>query len=445
MKRMKMRLLSTWESIRTSLWFVPTVMLVAAIGLSFGMTWLSAQASLTTGWLGVLSFPAGAEGARLLLSTIAGSTITVVGVAFSITIAAVTLTSSQFGPRLLRSFMADKGNQVVLGTYLGTFVYSLLVLRTIQENAQTTYVPEIAVLFAIVLALISFGTLIYFFHHTAASIQAERVVEVVYRELIEEIDRTFPPALPEREVLHRRDEPDGHVDLGGARVTVTATGSGYLRAVDVESLLALATAHDVTIRLLYRPGHFVFEQTPLAVASGKERPDDDLENGVRSGLVLGKYRSLEQDVEFPIQQLVDMALRALSPGINDPYTAVNCIDRLGAAICHLNARQCPSRYRHDEGGRLRLIVEVPTYEGLVDAAFNQIRQNAAPSAAVTIRLLEALQAIAVTTRREEQRRVVRRPAEMIYRAGSPALTEKKDRDDLEERFQAVMEKLGPKA
>jgi len=412
--------------------------------LAFGMIWLSAQASPTTGWLGALRFPAGAEGARLLLSTIAGSTITVVGVAFSITIAAVTLTSSQFGPRLLRSFMADKGNQVVLGTYIGTFIYSLLVLRTIQENEQTTFVPEIAVLFGIVLALISFTMLIYFFHHTATSIQAEQVVDVVYRELIAEIDRTFPRTPPESELLHRPDELNGHVELVGPRVTVVARASGYLRAVDIEGLLGLAAAHDVTIRLLYRPGEFVFEQTPLATVSGKEHLDDHVHQRVRRAFILGKYRSLEQDVEFPVQQLVDMALRALSPGINDPYTAVNCIDRLGAALCHLNARQCPSRYRHDEDGRLRLIVDVFTYEGLVDAAFNQIRQSAEHNAAVNMRLLEALQAIAVTTRTEAQRQVIRRHVEMIYRAGHEALTEERDRNDLKERFQGVMEKLGPR-
>jgi len=178
------------------------------------------------------------------------------------------------------------------------------------------------------------------------------------------------------------------------------------------------------------------------VVSGKEHWDDPVHQRVRSAFILGKYRSLEQDVEFPVQQLVDMALRALSPGINDPYTAVNCIDRLGAAICHLNARQCPSRYRHGEDGRLRLIVEVFTYEGLVDAAFNQIRQSAEHNAAVNMRLLEALQAIAVTTRTEAQRQVIRRHVEMIYRAGHEALTEKKDRDDLEERFRGVMEKVG---
>jgi uncharacterized membrane protein len=162
---------------------------------------------------------------------------------------------------------------------------------------------------------------------------------------------------------------------------------------------------------------------------------------VRRAFVLGKYRSLEQDVEFPVQQLVDMALRALSPSLNDPYTAVNCIDRLGAAICHLNTRQPASPYRYDHAGNLRLILDVHTYEGILDAAFNQIRQSAKRSIGVNIRLLETLGAIAVTARGDDQRKVIQCHAEMIHRTAQEALTEEHDREDLEQRFHAVMEKL----
>lgn len=443
---MKTRFQSLWESIHTSFWFFPAAISLLAVGLAYVMVRLDRAASLETWWLGEYVYPGGPEGARLVLSTIAGSTITVAGVTFSITIAALTMASSQFGPRLLRNFMADKGNQIVLATFVGTFIYCLLVLRTIQDNDGDSFVPELAVTCGIVLALSSFGVLIYFFHHASSSIQAEQIVDTIYRELIAEMDRTFPPESQadhgpvESKELNDREGPRGF--SGGPRVTVYAKVSGYLRALDVQSLLALATDREVVIRVQYRPGDFVFERNPLAVVEGCDRLDEPVHKQIRRAFVQGKYRSLQQDVEFPIQQLVDMALRALSPSLNDPYTAVNCIDRLGAALCHLSDRQTPPPHWYDKEGRLRLVLDVPTYEGIVDAAFNQIRQSAVTNVAASIHLLEALQAIAVTTSGPEQRKVIRRHAEMIHHGVQKTLTEQTDRDDLEERFQEVMEKLG---
>jgi uncharacterized membrane protein len=448
---MKTRLQSIWESIHTSFWFFPAVISVFAIGLAYGIVRLDRAASLEDWGLGAYFYPGGPEGARLVLSTIAGSTITVAGVTFSITIAALTMASSQFGPRLLRNFMADKGNQIVLGTFVGTFIYCLVVLRTIQDNNGDSFVPEIAVTCGIVLALTSFGVLIYFFHHASSSIQAEQVVDTIYRELILEIDHTFPEesevslvegAPPSDRGQGLRDaERSSEAFLREHSLVVFAENSGYLRAVDVESLISMASDRDLLIRLLYRPGDFVFVNTPLALVGPETSVDDHVHKHVRRAFILGKYRSLEQDVEFPVQQLVDMALRALSPSLNDPYTAVNCIDRLGAAICHLNGRESPPSHRYDKEGRLRLILDVHTYEGIMDAAFNQIRQSANRSPAASIRLLEALQAIAVTTSRKERREVIRVHAELIHRASQKGLNEQKDREDLEERFREVLEKL----
>lgn len=343
--------------------------------------------------------------------------------------------------------MADKGNQIVLGTFVGTFIYCLLVLRTIRDNDGDSFVPKLAVTCGIVLALTSFGVLIYFFHHASSSIQAEQIVDTIYRELIEEMDRTFPPESQadhgpvESRELNGREGPRRQLS-GGLHVTVYAEASGYLRALGVQSLLALATERDVVIRVQYRPGDFVFEKNPLAVVEGCDRLEKSAYKQIRRAFVQGKYRSLQQDVEFPIQQLVDMALRALSPSLNDPYTAVNCIDRLGAALCHLSDRQTPPPHWYDKEGRLRLVLDVPTYEGIVDAAFNQIRQSAVTNVAASIHLLEALQAIAVTTSSPEQRKVISRHAEMIHHGVQKTLTEQADRDDLEERFREVMEKLG---
>jgi uncharacterized membrane protein len=440
---MKAKALSWWESIHTSFWFLPTLIALAAVGLALGIVWVDRSISLEAKRLGDLFYPGGPEGAREVLSTIAGSTITVAGVTFSITIVALTTAGAQFGPRLLRSFMADKGNQLVLGTFVGTFIYCLLVLRTIRDGDNGEFVPKIAVTLGIVLALASFAVLIYFFHHASSAIQAEQVVDTIFRELVGEIEHTFPAEQEPPEASEKPPELASLFGPGKPTRTVTANASGYLRTVAVEDLISLAREHDLVLRLEYRSGDFVFEGTPLAVVAGAGGSDDHVDKQVRQAFVLGKYRSLEQDVEFPIQQLVDMALRALSPSLNDPYTAVNCIDRLGAALCHLNGRHAPSPYQYDEDGALRVILDVPTYAGILDAAFNQIRQNAQRSLSVSIRLLEALQAIAVTVTRDAQRDTVQLHAEMVYRTGQEAAHERKDRDDLEARFQAVIQKLRP--
>lgn len=438
---MKARTQSWWEATHTSFWFLPTVIAVVAAALALGIVWLDRSVSLEGERLSDFFYPGGPEGAREVLSTIAGSIITVAGVVFSVTIVALTTAAGQFGPRLLRSFMADKGNQVVLGTFVGTFIYCLLVLRTIKGTEEEEFVPKIAVTPGIALALASFAVLIYFFHRASSSIQAEQVVDTIFRELEQEIDHTFPAQQDPQEPAPTDSPLSALFGPGRRTAAVLADASGYLRVVDVDSLTAVARERDLVLRLEYRSGDFVFEGTPLAEVAGADDHDVHVHKQVRQAFILGKYRSLEQDVEFPIQQLVDMALRALSPSLNDPYTAVNCIDRLGAALCHLSARHPPSPYQYDQEGNLRVILDVPTYAGILDAAFNQIRQNSQRSLAVCLRLLEALQAIAVTVGRDSQREAVRLHAEMVYRAGQEAADERKDRDDLEARFQAVIQKL----
>lgn len=436
---MKTKLLSLWESIHTSFWFLPALIALGSIGLSYGLIQLDKALSWDVERPGAIYYPGGPEGARLLLSTIAGSMITVAGVTFSITIVALTLASSQFGPRLLRNFMADKGTQLVLGTFIGTFVYCMLVLRSIQEDNADVFVPRISITVGIVLALASFGILIFFFHHASTSIQADRVIEAAYHDLIESMDAFFSDAGPKPSNPQLEDHTE--IESRGATTTVFSRKSGYIRAIDLEGLMASATEHDLTIRLVSRAGNFAYERTPLAVVAGGQI-DTTVERHIRRAWILGASRTLEQDVEFPIQQMVDMALRALSPSLNDPYTAMSCIDRLGGAVCHVNAKQFPPARRYDDEGRLRLILHEYTYEGILDAAFNQIRQNARQSVAVHIRLLESLKAAAMTARTDEQRQVIHRHVERVHRASQQALTEHDDREDFDRRFHAVMQSLG---
>jgi uncharacterized membrane protein len=264
---MTLRFLNLWDTLRSSLWFVPALMIAMATGLSFVLIALdrggAQQVMAKTGWV----WGGGPEGAREVLSTIAGSMITVAGVVFSITIVAFQLASSQFGPRLLRNFMRDTGNQVVLGTFIATFLYSLLVLRTVRGGDSDEFVPYLSVALAIVLAVVSLGVLIYFIHHVSVSIQAAHVIAVVSAELAHAIERLFPEKLghgvPEGRMRKEADLPG---DFAYTAHPITAADSGYLQRIDTEKLMAVAKAHDLLLDLPYRPGHFVEQDSTVVLA-----------------------------------------------------------------------------------------------------------------------------------------------------------------------------------
>jgi uncharacterized membrane protein len=440
---MKTRLLNLWETARTSFWLIPGLMVLSAIGLSLVMVAVDRRTVVDPSWVLGLLYTGGPEGTRSILSTIAGSMITVAGVTFSITIVALTLTSSQFGPRLLRNFMKDKGNQVVLGTFIATFIYCLLILRSVDTTGRQIFVPYLSVSFAVLLALADVGVLIYFIHHVSASIHADRVIEAVYRELLEHIQALFP-----EEHGYRRWE-DGHGGVeprpgkeGGRQVhSIKVAQGGYLQAIDRHSLMALAVENDILLSLPHRPGEYIITGGTLAEIQCAEQPDERLAERIAGLLIVGPQRTPEQDAEYAVRQLVEIAIRALSPGINDPFTAISCIDRLGSALCYMAGRAFPSPYHFDDGGMLRMIAKPVTYAGVTNVAFDQIRQYGRSSAAVTIRLLETLTAIAVHARDPEQRQAILRQGSMVARTGREALPEENDRQDVHQRYQGLLEAL----
>ena len=431
---MKTKLLNLWETVRTSFWFIPGLMALSAIGLSIVTVAIDRRTAFGSSWMLDFLYTGGPEGTRSILSTIAGSMITVAGVAFSITIVALTLTSSQFGPRLLRNFMKDTGNQAVLGTFIATFIYCLLVLRSMDTSGRHIFVPYISVSFAVLLALANAGVLIYFIHHISASIHADRVIEAVYNDLLEQIRELFP-----EEYGHGGVEPRPGSEDGRPVHPVAAPRGGYLQAIDREGLLALAGEKDLLISVPHRPGEYIVAGGTLVEVHGDGRPDESLAERIADLLIVGPQRTPEQDAEFAIHQLVEVAVRALSPGINDPFTAISCVDRLGSALCYLTGRAFPSPCLLDGGDALRVIVKPATFTGVLNAAFDQIRQHGRSSAAVTIRLLETLTVIAGHARDPEQRQAVLRQAAMVERAGREALPEENDRQDVQERYRVLLE------
>lgn len=368
------QLSSLWGRLYTSFWFLPAAMSGVAVVLSFVLVQVDA-------WLGVevvqnfgLLYTFGPEGARAILSVIASSMITVASVIFSITMLTLQLASSQFGPRVLRNFMRDRSNQIVLGTFIATFLYCLLVLRTVRGTENSSFVPHLSVAFGVVLAVASVAGLIYFIHHIATSIRIEMLLANLAAEARSAVDRLYPERMgqdPSRD----KDGTAEHLipsDFEGGARQVHADGSGYVQRIGVDALMRIATEHDLVVRIEARPGRFVSKGDAMLAAYPRDRVSDEIANDLGGALVVGLDRSPAQDLEFSIRLIVELAQRSLSPGINDPTTALYCIDRLGEVFGRLADREIPSPMRFDEKRQLRIVTEINTLGELACQAFAAI-------------------------------------------------------------------------
>lgn len=427
-----------WILLRSTFWFVPGVMIISA-GVLAGIALAidsSPMGSQLPGWI----MAGGADGARALLSTVAGSMVTVAGLGFSITIVALVLASTQFGPRLLSLFMRDTTSQVILGMFAGTFTYCVLILRSIRgpDEGGSPFVPQLSVTVAVGLTLVSVAALVYFFHHVAVSIQAPKVAAAVARDLDHAIDHLYPNDLGRGGPQPEPNEiPSTETD-----VVVPSATSGYIQVVDDAAMLDLAVQYDLCIRLLTRPGLFVVRGNPILVLRPGNTLNEDLAGRLRSSLIIGDARTAEDDIEFSVRQLVEVALRALSPAINDPFTAMAAIDWLGAALARLARAEFPSRYRYDEQGRLRIVADVSTFGGIAHTIFSRIRHYGGTSPVVLNRLLEAVAAFGPYITVDSDRALVRDETEAVLRAGRALSTSDADLAELERRHRAAVLALG---
>ncbi|MGE5208366.1 MAG: DUF2254 domain-containing protein [Alphaproteobacteria bacterium] len=428
-----------WEKLSTSYWFLPTVLALCAIGLS-ALT-LRLDQSVNTQWArhATWVWAGGPEGARNVLATIASSTITVAGVVFSITIVTLTLASSQFGPRLLRNFMNDWGTQTVLGAFVATFLYCLLVLRAIRGTDDLTVVPFLSVTCGVIFALVSVGFLIFFIHHISTSIIAENVIARVACELQHQIDSLYPEkAGRASDDDQKRELPEEFLRRPGL---IHSHRSGFIQAIAIQGLLELAKKRDLIIRLRRRPGEFLAESELLAEVMPAARLDDELCDQIRGTVFFGKQRTPTQDIEYSIDQLVEVAVRALSPGVNDPFTTITCIEWLGDALIRVARREIPSPWRCDSKGELRVVTDATDFAGIARAALSQIRQYGTRSVAVTIRLLEVLARVGPHLVRQNDRRILLDHAQWIRDDGVAKAENANDQQEIDQRYRTAMAAL----
>lgn len=435
------KLIQFWGNLRSSFWFLPSLMVAGSI--VFAVVLIETDSATGDRWLSQWPrlFGVGAEGARQMLSTLAGSMMTVMGITFSMTLLALTLASSQYTSRILRNFMRSRITQFTLGVFASTFAYCLIVLRTIRGSASVDeFVPSLAVFFAFVLSLGGVGILIYFIHHIALSIQASSIIASVAMETKASIDRLLP-----KELDQGSDEDEGQnrgLESLDERswYPVPAAVSGYIQSVNNAALMNLARDNRTILRMEHGIGAFVVQNTALASLALTYPPDQQTIDALNAAYSIGRHRTVDQDPAFGIRQIVDVAIKALSPGVNDTSTAVMCVDYLTSILARLAARQFPSVHWY-QGETLRVIAIVPSFEGLLAEAFDQIRSSAEENVAILARLLGALDAIGSLTIRASYLRALDEQLQYIAELADRTIEASHDRARLERRMSEVREIL----
>ncbi|WP_319547962.1 DUF2254 domain-containing protein [Desulfogranum marinum] len=449
----KIRLFNMWYDIKSSFWFIPLLMIFSSFIFSLFTLFIDQvlykeelfqSYEYTQNILKYFVF-VGADGARSVLTTVSGSMITVAGVTFSITIVSLTMAASQFGSRLLVNFMQDKSTQFVLGTFVSTYVYCLLVLRSVHSDYENLFVPTFSVNCAVLLAFFNVGVLVFFIHHISISIKAECVIDSVYKQLKLDIDRMFIDGDHEKSDDDSIKQTDfNSPELAAeypAKSAMYSPKTGYLQAIDYDKLMELSVEKDLVVQLETKAGDYFVPGFPVATIRSKSRIQGEFVTGLSDVFLCGHQRTGEQDIESGIHQLVEIAVRSLSPGINDPFTAISCIDCLSSVFTILAQKRPPAAWHHDAEGCLRVLAKPVEYSMLLEAAFNQIRQNSKTSVAVTIRLMDAYHRIAFSLKDVANKAVLRRHVEMLLAAGACNIDCEHDMQDLKRRYDDCIDLL----
>jgi uncharacterized membrane protein len=437
-----------WNRLISTLWFVPTLFVGGGILLALCLVAIDQYVGSPLDALPSF-FSVQSSGARDILAVIAGSSITLAGTVFSITIIALTLASTQFSPRILRNFMRDPGNQAVLGVLVGIFAYSIVVLRTIRDGSDlssSAFVPSTAIFFAVIFALIGVGSLVYFIHHVAISIQATSIISAIANETISEIQKSFPkseqspkPSAQTSKILGQ--EPS---------YSVAAEVSGYVQNIDTKQLIDLAEKHQVVVKMQRRVGQFTIEGLPILELFSKNSElnfDAATISRFDETYDIGTFRTISGDVAFGLRQIVDIALKALSPAVNDSTTAITCVDYLTAVmLCIAKRPSCPSYlYKNNE---LRVVFEVQRFEDFFDLSFNQIRQNAGGNVAVILRQLNSVNILSKANvslqfkdERSERHLIMQSQAKLLFELAQKTIVAADDLQTVSRYYQRVEKSL----
>ncbi len=436
---MKTRLLFFWELLKSSFWFIPLIMVLSAIFLSFGLLHLDDVYDYKPQGFFSWFYSGGSDSARSVLSTIAGAMLTVAGTVFSITLVALSLASSQFGSRLIRNFMNDRLNQSVLGVFVATFIYCLIILKTVKSEEFSGFVPNFSVLFAILVSILNIYLLIAFIHHVAVSIQAENLIAGVHTKLQKSIHNLFPGELGvELENDHEKLFQERKEELR-IESYVLSDRSGYLQTINQKDILKLSVQHNLLLNIRHRQGEFVINNSELVCIHSAKAISEKLRNKIRKTIIIGKHRTLTSDPEFAINQIVEIACRALSPGINDPYTAISCIDNLSSVLCQLMHSGFPSAYRYDQERYLRVLAYPLTFPEAIDTSYMQIREYGKENPVILRHLMLACIRILPCTKNMKEIETIGLHAGMLLHTAEKYLNEEHDTEKIRNLYSEFTE------
>lgn len=437
---MNFRLRQLWQPLRESLWFVPMLMVLASLGLAYGLVRFDQATSLNGTRRLPLLFGIDASGAGGMLTAIAGSMLTVAALTFSLLLAAISQVSNQYSPRALRNFMRDPVNQLTMGYFVSVFTFGLLVQGTIRSGRVDKFVPTTAVLAGLLLALGGVGALIYFIHHVAESLQTGTLLRRIMVETEAEIRQLFPYNFGQELSAEAQVAAEAFVASTAGWFAVPSVVAGYLQYIDREGLIKWASRHRAVLRFNCYIGDFVGAGEALfSVRADMQRAAPacaDWPADLVRYVSIGRHRNPEQDVAFGIQQLVDTALKALSAAVNDTTTAIMAIDYLGEVTSRLAHREFPGALRSD-GQHLRVLVRVYSFEDYVRLAFDLVRQNARGNPAVLRRLLRALALVASQVSIPARLPVLREQVQLLLATAHDSLTTDYQRQEV----QALYEEL----
>jgi len=448
------RVTALWNQVRDSLWFLPSLLTLGSVLLAVVTIQIDTMDVLPTAPVGVWLFSGTASGARGVLTSIASGFITITGVVFSITIVALQLASTQFTPRILRNFTADRANQMVLGIFIATFTYALLVLRVVRgkqdaitpedveravESGQAVeaFVPHLAVTVAVLLAVVGIGSLIFFIDHAARSVQASVIIDRVTKDALRTVERRLPARVGEAvELSVEAATPAAQGAI------ITALRSGYIQGVDEEQLMKLLHASGLTIRMEPRIGDYILPGGALAtVWPAGSASREDVEDTVRSAFVLGHERTKHLDIELGFIELSDIAVKALSPGINDPTTAILCVDRLAEILLVAGHTDTPPLVRKAPEDSGTLILPDVGFDELVETALDEIRHYGVGNPHFAATFLKRMGDLGHLLPHHRRTPIARQTAAML-RAAREQISEPADLRGVEAAGQRALQSLG---
>ncbi|NNE59232.1 MAG: DUF2254 domain-containing protein [Hellea sp.] len=442
---MNARLIKFWQDLQSSYYFIPGIMVLLTVILATATAYIDAQLSAEIARKLDIFYAIEPGGARAVLATIAGAMMTVAAVTFSITMVAVTTASGQYGPRLIGNFMRDRANQFTLGTFTSTFVYALLVLRITHAGDASSgpdtisqFVPNLSLLVAVIMTLVSVGVMIFFIHHIPETLNVGNILARVGKKLRDNIEKTFPADLgkaTETKKFDRRSIPEASAHH------VCAESEGFVQAVNDSAMMRLAIEHDLVIELMKQPGDFITNGEELvSIWPQKDIDDETLQEisaSFKKTYAMGKERTAHQNILFLADELVEILARALSPGVNDPFTAINCINWFKSSLKAMMRANIPNPYRADDNGDVRVITNPIDFKHFADNMLGQSRNYVATDFNVTCRLLDILDDLIESAENTSQKKILRAHARALNIAATDSQIVAADKDYLKKRLKMV--------